>query len=147
MAMEGTVQRIEVSAPPQQVYNVALDLDAYPEWAGGVRSVEILDEDEYGRPLKARFVIDGMIKEISYVLDYDFDHDNGFSWNAIPNEDIKALEGSYEFNELEDGGTEVVYALRVDPAFSVPGFLRRQAEKQIVGTALRGLKRRAEDED
>lgn len=147
MAMEGTVQRIEVSAPPQQVYNVALDLDAYPEWAGQVRSVEILDEDEYGRPLKAKFVIDGMIKEISYVLDYDFDHDNGFSWNAIPNEDIKALEGSYEFNELEDGGTEVVYALRVDPAFSVPGFLRRQAEKQIVGTALRGLKRRAEDED
>jgi hypothetical protein len=87
-----------------------------------------------------------MIKEISYVLDYDFDHDTGFSWSAIPNEDITALEGSYEFKELEDGGTEVVYALRVDPAFSVPGFLRRQAEKQIVGTALRGLKRRAEEE-
>lgn len=145
--MEGTVQRIEVSAPPQQVYNVALDLDAYPEWASGVRSVEVLEEDEHGRPLKAGFVIDGMIKEIAYVLDYDFDHDDGFSWSAIPNEDITALEGSYEFKELEDGGTEVVYALRVDPAFSVPGFLRRQAEKQIVGTALRGLKRRAEEED
>jgi len=33
----------------------------------------------------------------------------------------------------------------VDPAFSIPGFLRRQAEKQIVGTALRGLKKRAEE--
>ena len=49
------------------------------------------------------------------------------------------MEGSYEFNELDDGGTEVVYALQVEPAFTVPGFLRRQAEKQIVSSALRGL--------
>ena len=37
-------------------------------------------------------------------------------------------------------------ALRVDPAFVVPGFLRRQAEKQIVSNALRGLKKRAESD-
>lgn len=145
MAMEGTVQRIEVSAPAQAVYEVALDLEAYPEWAAGVRSVEVTGEDDYGRPATADFIVDGMIKEISYTLEYDFDHDDGFSWKAIPNDDIKALEGKYEFNDLDDGGTEVVYALRVDPAFSVPGFLRRQAEKQIVGTALRGLKKRTEE--
>lgn len=145
MAMEGTVQRIEVSARAQDVYEVALDLEAYPDWAAGVRSVAVTGEDEHGRPTTADFVIDGMIKEISYTLEYDFDHDNGFSWKAIPNNDIKSLEGSYEFNDLGEDGTEVVYALRVDPAFSVPGFLRRQAEKQIVGTALRGLKKRTED--
>lgn len=145
MAMEGTVQRIEVSAPAQAVYEVALDLEAYPEWAAGVRSVEVTGVDDYGRPTTADFVVDGMIKEISYTLEYDFDHDDGFAWKAIPNDDIKALEGKYEFNDLDDGGTEVVYALRVDPAFSVPGFLRRQAEKQIVGTALRGLKKRTEE--
>ena len=70
--------------------------------------------------------------------------DNGFSWSAEPGDDITAMDGSYQFNELDDGGTEVLYALRVDPAFSLPGFLRRQAEKQIVSSALRGLKRRAE---
>jgi hypothetical protein len=42
-----------------------------------------------------------------------------------------------------DGATEVVYALSVEPNFTVPGFLRRQAEKQIVTTALRGLRKRA----
>jgi ribosome-associated toxin RatA of RatAB toxin-antitoxin module len=147
MAMEGTVQRIEVSADPQYVYEVALDLEAYPDWAGGVKSVEVTQEDELGRPVTADFVVDGMIKEISYTLAYDYEMDNGFSWRAEPNSDLRALEGRYEFNELEDGGTEVVYALRVDPAFTVPGFLRRQAEKQIVGTALRGLKKRAEDRD
>ena len=38
----------------------------------------------------------------------------------------------------------MVYALRIEPSFKVPGFLRRQAEKRIVGPALRGLKNQAE---
>ena len=146
MAVEGTVQKVEVSSEPQHVFEVALDLEAYPDWAGGVKSVLITEEDEYGRPAQADFVVDGMVKELSYTLAYDYDYDNGFAWKAIPNADIRSLEGRYEFNALEDGGCEVVYALKVDPAFTVPGFLRRQAEKQIVGTALRGLKKRAEAE-
>ncbi|MFO7700415.1 MAG: SRPBCC family protein [Acidimicrobiia bacterium] len=144
MAVEGTVQSVEVSAEPQHVYEVALDLGSYPLWAGGVRTVAVTEEDEYGRPVRADFVVDGMIKEISYTLVYDYDFDNGFGWSAVPNDDIRSLEGRYEFNGLEGGGTEVVYALKVDPAFTVPGFLRKQAEKQIVGTALRGLKKQAE---
>jgi uncharacterized membrane protein len=144
MGMEGTVQSIEVSAAPQHVFEAALDLEAYPEWVTGVKSVEILEEDDFGRPVRVSFVADAMIKEIAYTLRYHYEMDNGFSWSAEPGADIKAMEGSYEFNEMEDGNTEVLYALRVDPAFIVPGFLRRQAEKQIVSSALRGLKKRSE---
>ena len=144
MAMEGTVQSIEVSADAQTIYEVALDLDAYPEWATGVKEVDIESEDEYGRPVRVSFVADAMIKEISYTLLYRYDLDNGCSWSADPGDDITAMEGSYRFNEMEEGGTEVLYALKVEPAFTVPGFLRRQAEKQIVSNALRGLKKRAE---
>jgi ribosome-associated toxin RatA of RatAB toxin-antitoxin module len=142
--LEGTVQKVEISTTPQHVYEVALDLEAYTEWADGVKFVEVTSEDEFGRPATADFRIDAMVKEISYTLNYDYGYDNGFAWSAIPNSDLKSLEGRYEFNELDDG-CEVVYALKVDPAFTVPGFLRRQAEKQIVGTALRGLKKRAEE--
>jgi uncharacterized membrane protein len=142
--MEGTVQSIEVSADVQTIYEVALDLDAYPEWATGVKEVEIAEEDEFGRPYRVAFVADAMIKEISYTLLYRYDLEDGFSWSAEPGADIKAMEGSYRFRELEEGGSEVLYALKVDPAFTVPGFLRRQAEKQIVSNALRGLKKRAE---
>lgn len=144
MAMEGTVQSIEVSAPAQHVYEVALDLEAYPDWATGVKTVDILEEDEYGRPLQVDFVAEAMIKEISYRLQYSYELESGFSWSAIPGADIRAMEGSYEFKELADGSTEVLYALRVDPAFTIPGFLRKQAEKQIVSSALRGLKKRSE---
>ncbi len=145
MAVEGTVQRVEVSAEPQHVYEVALDLEAYPEWAGGVKSVSVTEQDEHGRPSSAEFVIDAMIKEISATFVYTYAFENGFAWTAVPNDDIRSLEGRYEFNPIDGDATEVVYALKVEPEFAVPGFLRRQAEKQIVGTALRGLKKRAEE--
>jgi ribosome-associated toxin RatA of RatAB toxin-antitoxin module len=143
--MEGTIRSTETSASPQDVFDVAVDLSAYPEWATGVVEVTVDERDDQGRPALATFVIDGFVKRISYQLEYTYDAPNLMSWTGVPGEDIKDMEGSYEFRESESGGTTIVYALRVAPNFSVPGFLRRQAEKQIVQAALRGLRRRAEE--
>ena len=51
---------------------------------------------------------------------------------------------SREYRAARDELLIAEAALRVETEFSVPGFLRRQAEKQIVTSALRELKRRAE---
>lgn len=144
MTVEGTVQSIEVSASPQHVFEVALDLEAYPEWITACKSADILEEDDNGRPLRAEFVFHILIKEIDVTLRYSYDLDDGFSWTAEPGPDLVALEGNYEFREIEGNNTEVIYALRVEPAFTIPGFLRRQGEKELVQSALRGLKKRAE---
>ena len=139
---EGTVQSIEVDADPAACFAVASDVAAYPEWATGVRETEVLETDAEGRPSRAAFVIDGMVKEIAYTLQYTYDEPHSMSWTAEPGADLKTLEGSYTFKELGEGRTEIIYALKADPAFTIPGFLRRQVEKQIVGTALRGLRER-----
>lgn len=140
---EGTVQTIEIPASPEQIFEVAASVAAYPDWADGVKTVEVLEADEAGRPRRAQFTVDGMIKEITYTLVYSYDAPHRISWTAEPGADIREMEGSYEFNEVDDG-TQVVYALRAEPAFKIPGFLRKQVEKQIVGTALRGLRKRVE---
>ena len=110
-----------------------------------MREVEILEHDEDNRPKRARFLVDAMIKEIAYDLDYVHEPPLRMSWTAVPGDDIRQMVGSYELIELEGGETDVVYALMVEPEFTVPGFLRRQAEKQLIGTALRGLKKRVEE--
>jgi len=144
--VEGTIRSTEASAPPDVVFAVACDLETYPEWATGVVEVEVLERDEAGRPSRAGFVVDGFIKQISYELEYEYDPPQIISWKAVPGDDIKEMEGSYEFRPTDSGGTAIAYALRVAPNFSVPGFLRRQAEKQIVQAALRGLRLRAEEQ-
>jgi ribosome-associated toxin RatA of RatAB toxin-antitoxin module len=138
---EGTFSTLEIDASPEALYDAAADVASYPEWATGVREVEVLETDEEGRVLRARFVVEGFIKEIEYILGYTHDRPNAMSWEAEESDDVKSLQGSYQFIP-KDGATEVVYALRVQPNFTVPGFLRRQAEKQIITTALRGLRKR-----
>ena len=133
---------LEIDASPETLYDVAADVAAYPQWASGVKQVEVLDVDAEGRVDRARFVLEGFVKEITYVLKYTHDRPNTLSWTAEESDDLKMLEGSYQFDETEAGATEVVYSLTVDPKFLMPGFVRRQAEKQIVTTALRGLRKR-----
>jgi len=142
---EGTFSTLEIDAPPEALYDVAADVAAYPEWATGVKEVEVLESDESGRVDRARFVLEGFVKEIRYVLKYTHHRPNVLSWVAEPSDDLEMLEGSYQFTSLDDA-TEVVYSLTVEPNFKVPGFLRRQAEKQIVTTALRGLRKRVTED-
>ena len=142
---EGTVQSIEIPASPEFIFEVLADLELYPEWITAMREVEVLERDGDNRPKRARFLVDAMIKEIAYDLDYEHDPPVRMSWTAVPGEDIKQMVGSYELTELDNGETDVVYALMVEPEFKVPGFLRRQAERQLISTALRGLKRRVEE--
>jgi uncharacterized membrane protein len=139
---EGTFQTLEIDAPAEALYDVAADIASYPEWATGVKEVEVLESTSEGLVERARFVLEGFVKEIEYVLRYTHDRPNVLSWVAEEDsKDVRMLEGSYTFNDV-DGATEVVYALTVEPNFTIPGFLRRQAEKQIVTTALRGLRKR-----
>lgn len=145
--MEGTVRTSVATAEPEAVFAVAVDLESYPEWADGVTNVEVLERDAAGMPRRARFEVDGFIKQITYELEYEYDPPHAITWRAIPGPDIKDMEGYYRFNPREGGGTEIVYALRVEPTFTVPGFLRKQAERQIVQAAVRGLSRRAEGAD
>jgi uncharacterized membrane protein len=142
---EGTFQTLEIDAPAEALYDVVADIDAYPDWATGVKEVEVLERTPEGRVERARFVLEGFVKEIEYVLRYTHDRPNRLSWVAeADSKDVRMLEGSYSFSPV-DGATEVVYALSVEPNFTLPGFLRRQAEKQIVTTALRGLRKRVTD--
>lgn len=139
---EGTFSTLEIDATPEELYDVAADVAAYPEWASGVKEVDVLEVDGDGRVDRARFVLEGFVKEIEYVLRYNHDRPNLLSWVAEESDDLEMLEGSYQFGPTDDGATEVVYSLTVEPKFIIPGFIKRQAEKQIVTTALRGLRKR-----
>ncbi len=103
---EGTVQSIEIPASPEFIFEVLADLESYPEWITAMREVEILERDEDNRPDRARFLVDAMIKEIAYELDYVHEPPLRMSWTAVPGDDIRQMVGSYELTELEGGETD-----------------------------------------
>jgi ribosome-associated toxin RatA of RatAB toxin-antitoxin module len=134
---------IDVKASAQELFEVATDFANYPEWNPNIKDTEVKATDAEGRPTEVWFKVDAKIKVVSYTLAYDYSGaPESFSWDLVDG-DVKALTGSYTFDEFDDV-TEVRYEMAIDPGFPVPGFLKKQAEKQIARAALEDLKKRVE---
>lgn len=140
-----TESSIVIDAPADRIMAVIADLPAYPQWSDGIASVTVLSvyEDD-NRPADARFVLDsGAIKD-TYELEYDWDGNARVSWTLTKGDMLTAMDGTYELTENGDGATTVHYRLSVDVKIPMIGMIKRKAEKVIVDTALKGLKKRVE---
>lgn len=143
MADQST-QSIEVDAPPERVMAVIADFPSYPEWAK-VRETEVLAQDEAGRAKQVRLTLDaGPIKDV-YTLEYDWAPDGrAVSWHLVKGQMQKAQHGRYELESIGETRTRVTYTLSVEMMLPMIGLLRRKAEKMVMDTALKELKRRVE---
>ncbi len=138
-----TSSSIVIGMPRKDVMAVIADFAAYPEWATGVRSAEVLSSRD-GRAATVRFTLDAGVIKDSYVLGYDWDGDAAVRWElAEAGSVISEMSGQYELAE-RDERTEVTYELAVGIKVPMIGMLKRRAEKVIIDTALKGLKSRAE---
>ena len=142
-----TESRIVIEAEPGAVLDVIADFDSYPGWAGEVKKVQVLSEDGDGWANQVEFTLNaGAIKD-TYVLEYDWDvSEDGtgvVSWTLVSAQMLKAMNGSYTL-EANGTGTEVTYRLAVDVKIPMLGMLKRKAEKVIIETALKELKKRVE---
>ena len=71
------------------------------------------------------------------------DGSGSVSWKLVRAGVLKALDGAYTLTP-DESGTTVDYALAVDVRVPMIGMLKRKAEKLIVDTALKELKKRVE---
>ena len=134
----------EVDATPAEVMAVVADFDAYPDWVGNLDEVEVLARDRRGRGTRVAFQLGTPWGEQAYTLAYRYQpKDAGMSWTYVEGT-LDDLAGSYALEPAGEGATRVTYRLEVSLGMPIPGFLMRQAAKQIVRAALGDLKRRVE---
>lgn len=142
MADEST-QSITINAAPAAVMAVIADFDAYPRWAASVKSAQVTVPGPNGRAQQVAFRIDAGVIRDEYELAYEWDGDARVSWRLVKGQMQKAQRGSYTLRAA-DGGTDVTYNLSVDLAIPMLGMLKRKAEKVVMDTALKELKKRVE---
>ncbi|HET8982960.1 MAG TPA: SRPBCC family protein [Pedococcus sp.] len=143
-----TESSIDIAASPGEVLDVIADFPSYPDWATEVKKVTVLTEEGDGWADQVEFTLDaGAIKD-TYVLDYDWDvKTNGtgvVSWSLVQANVLKAMNGSYTLASSGKDQTTVTYRLAVDVKIPMLGMLKRKAEKVIIDTALKELKKRVE---
>ncbi len=143
--VDQSTQSIVIEAPAARVMAVISDFAAYPEWAEAVKETEVLSTTSYGRAEKVRFVLDAGVVKDTYINVYEWSDDGlSVSWTLSEGQVQKKQTGSYRLTPQADDRTEVTYSLAVELAIPMIGMFRRKAEKMIMDTALRELKRRVE---
>jgi ribosome-associated toxin RatA of RatAB toxin-antitoxin module len=143
---DSSTQSIVVAVPPERVAAVICDFASYPEWTDAMKRVEVLEEYEDGYASQVRFTLDAGVIADEYTLAYEYAEDiSRIEWHLVaPSKMQKSQRGSYDIAPHADGGTTVTYTLEVDLSITTIGMIRRKAEKRIMDTALKELKRRVE---
>jgi uncharacterized membrane protein len=136
-------QSITIEAPAAEVMAVIADFPSYPQWVAAAKKVEVVEDGPDGRAKQVHFVLDAGAVKDDYVLDYTWDGDRKVSWNLVKGQMQKRQEGSYTLQE-SDGRTEVTYRITIDLSIPMLGMIKRKAEKVILDTALKELKKRVE---
>ena len=134
-----------MKAPPERLFEVVTNFEAYPAWAADVKHVEVLERDGEGRGTKVAFRAAAMGRSTSYTLTYDYSNaPHELSWVLERGDITRRLDGTYVFDPSGDGSTLVTYHLAVELVVPLPGFIKSRAEGRIISNALRELKARVE---
>jgi len=142
--MARTSSDIVIDATPAAIMAVIADFPAYPSWATGMRSAEVVEGPD-DRPAQVHFVLDATPIRDEYDLAYTWNGDASVSWQLAGGASmLKAMDGTYELDPVDTARTRVTYQLSVDVSIPLLGMLKRKAEKVIIDTALKGLKKRVE---
>jgi ribosome-associated toxin RatA of RatAB toxin-antitoxin module len=142
--MARTTSDIVIGAPPSRIMDVIADFDAYPSWATGVRVADVVSSAG-GRAEQVHFVLEATPIKDQYDLGYVWDGDRSVTWHLVERGTmLTSMDGSYELEPVDDDSTRVTYQLSVDVSIPMLGMLKRKAEKVIIDTALKGLKRHVE---
>jgi len=134
-----TSASINIAAKPDKVMAVIADFD--PAWVDSMKSAEVLTSDA-GKPKTVRMVLDHTLVKDDYVLAYAW-KPLSVSWKLIEGTLLKAMDGSYVLKP-QGAATTVTYTLSVDINMPMISMFKQRAEKTIIDSALKGLKRRVE---
>lgn len=133
-------REVVIEATPDEILAVLYDLEALTEWSSAHQSVEILERDDDGHPVRSRQVVKivGISdeQELAYTV-----HPDGVSWSLIESKQQRAQDARYTLTPDGDS-TKVRFELTVDPLVPLPGFLIKKGAKGLMETATDGLRKR-----
>ena len=147
--LEGT-RSIEIAAPRERCFAIAADLDHVPEWHGAMTSVDILERDADGRATIVDSELDAAVTKVRLRLRFSYDEGGAVRWTRVSG-DLRSLEGSWRFEDADDGLTLATYTLEIGVnrrlavvVKTVRGPVRSQVESLLTDRPVEGLKARAE---
>jgi carbon monoxide dehydrogenase subunit G len=137
----------EIEAPIDEVWQVIEDVPSSPEWQGGLKDIEEIEQDDEGRVTLAESSSDAKVRTVKSIVRFSYDGPTRLDWTQEKG-DMKSVDGSWELEDLGDGRTRAVYSLEVDLGrmlgMVIRGPLVDVLRGQLVGARAGELKERVE---
>ncbi|MCW3015178.1 MAG: cyclase/dehydrase [Solirubrobacterales bacterium] len=112
MAIEGSAS-IDIDAPIDRVYAIAADVEGSPRWQPEIKKALVTERGPGGEQTFVKTEVDGKVRTLKSDLRFSFAGPTGLSWDQ-EHGDLKAVRGSWEFEDLGGGRTKATYNLYVD---------------------------------
>jgi ribosome-associated toxin RatA of RatAB toxin-antitoxin module len=136
----------EIEAPLEHLWAIVEDVLSAPEWQGGLDAMSALEHDAQGRPTLVETENDIKVRRIKARVRFSYEGPTRLSW-AQEQGDMKAVEGSWELEDLGDGRTRATFNLDADPGRMLGLLIRGPLEAATRAIFVNGrpaeLKRRA----
>ena len=134
---------IVIDVTPDQLFDVIVDFEKYPEFLPEVKKAKI--DAGQGAIQEVTYNVDIKAKVIKYTLRHTSDRPNKLSWTMIRGEMMKGNDGSWALKPgPRPGTTEATYTIDLKLSSLVPGFIERALAEQSLPGLLQNFKARAE---
>jgi hypothetical protein len=119
----------EVEFALERCWELVADIERAPRWQRTLRSVEVIERDELGRPLICDTVSDAKMFAIHCRIRLAYDRPHRLGFSRVQSDDVDLMEGAWELEPLGPALTRATYSLAIDPG--PIGVLARPLERAI----------------
>jgi ribosome-associated toxin RatA of RatAB toxin-antitoxin module len=110
--LEGSASA-EIEAPIETVYAIAADVERSSRWQPEIKVAECVERDDEGHSALFHMETNAGVKDLQSEMRFSFEAPNRIAWTQEDGA-LKAIDGSWELEDLGDGRTRVTYWMEVD---------------------------------
>jgi ribosome-associated toxin RatA of RatAB toxin-antitoxin module len=104
----------EIDAPLDRVWAVVEDVEAAPDWQGGMKGMRALDRDAEKRAVRCEAAADIKVRTVKTIVRFDYaGAPTRLAWTQEKG-DLKSVDGSWELEDLGNDRTRATYNVEVD---------------------------------
>lgn len=130
---------VNVEAPPQACYRAIADFPRYPEWAGTVEKMLVIDTHPDGRAKRVDMVHNIFFTKFTYPLEYFYEDERlVFRWHSVGGD--VGIDGSYTFLPVGNS-TVATFKLEATIPFPISKRLAQFLTGVVMRKELKGFKK------
>ncbi len=130
MAVLAGSSSAEIDAPIEQVWAAIEAVDKAPDWQGGMKDVDVLEQDDQGRAILVETEADAKVTTVKTKVEFTYAGPTRMSWRQVKG-DLKSLDGSWDLEDLGDGRTRATYSLEGDTGRVLGMLIRGPVEDKL----------------